>query len=761
MDELACALDEIAILPPAALGKISTIRRIHARLTDAGCVNVITEPCEDVHARATNADVERLHEIFDACVAGGAPSVPTHYADEACVDESFVSDDGVEAYVRDGECVLAWAMRALKNASTRLDGSSGRPDEARASAAEDATRTLDALRRTTETLGADASGRTAGEVAPQFKRLQSVRDEVVCRQLQAEALLWAARSGLSSGAVGAAHGGPAAWAGAVQRRRAAAQECSSDGRFGGPMSTFLDDLLAGVGEHKPAYPFKTVSEAARSVFVEGDASPTALIAKRCLFLYFLLDSGLPHDGAPLDYARQARIHPRLFMETRAAVLLDDMANEAALDEACALLPQIAHPLLPVKFIASLAKRGRSATALMVARARAPHGALATTPDAETMALDVSIRLDCDLVAEAFVAARDSFKLLPKLHEVKTGRYLVSLLLDHGVRQLCLDNILALPFYGEMEKILLELLWERRESVPIETGVEYLLNRGRALEAASLYTKAKEEGRLDAQRTVKLKARLEENLAQLPVPQKVLARDAATDAKDASVILPRRLVVESSTDLSSTVSALVTQTEPRAFNAIVRPASEDAAGPTPFVRPPIELARDDGDFGDDEDPSASSARDSPLDRATAAFASTSILGSPGRASAWMPPAAPAADASPARGAAQSPIQSLSTPSTARRVVARGVPEPTAYASPFGGLRPASTPAETTTTRANASDNPNAETSGAPASGSLLFAGTASTPSRGIRRPMSVSSAFPAFMSPAPRRPAGADDASRRA
>jgi len=755
MDELACALDEIAILPPAALGKISTIRRVHARLTDAGCVNVITEPCEDAHARATNADVERLHEIFDACVAGGAPSVPTHYADEACVDESFVSDDGVEAYVRDGECVLAWAMRALKNASTRLDGSSGRPDEARASAAEDATRTLDALRRTTETLGADASGRTAGEVAPQFKRLQSVRDEVVCRQLQAEALLWAARSGLSSGAVGAAHGGPAAWAGAVQRRRAAAQECSSDGRFGGAMSTFLDDLLAGVGEHKPAYPFKTVSEAARSVFVEGDASPTALIAKRCLFLYFLLDSGLPHDGAPLDYARQARIHPRLFMETRAAVLLDDMANEAALDEACALLPRIAHPLLPVKFIASLAKRGRSTTALMVARARAPHGALATTPDAETMALDVSIRLDCDLVAEAFVAVRDSFKLLPKLHEVKTGRYLVSLLLDHGVRQLCLDKILSLPFYGEMEKILLELLWERRESVPIETGVEYLLNRGRALEAASLYSKAKKEGRLDAQRTVKLKARLEENLAQLPVPQKVLAQDTATDVKDTSVLLPRRLVVESSTDLSSTVSALVTQTEPRAFNAIVRPASEDVAGPTPFVRPPIELTRDDVDFDDDDDVLA---RDSPLDRATAAFASTSILGSPGRASTWMPPAARAADASPARGAAQSPIQSLSTPSTARRGGVRGVPEPTAYASPFGGLRPASTPAETTTTIAN--NNRNVETTGAAASGSLLFGGTVSTPSRGIRRPIAISSAFPAFMSPAPRRPAGADDASRR-
>ena len=215
-------------------------------------------------------------------------------------------------------------------------------------------------------------------MAPQFKRLQSVRDEVVCRQLQAEALLWAAR-GETSDAAGARYGGPAAWA----------APCRDDDRpswrptrcSGASMSTFLDDLLDGVGEHRPAYPFRTLTEAARSIFVDGSASPTALVAKRCLFLYFLLDSGLPHDGSPLEYARQAHIHPRLFQETRAAVLLDDAENEASLDEACALLPKVAHPLLPVKFIASLAARDRAATALVVARARAPTGA-SSTPDTE-------------------------------------------------------------------------------------------------------------------------------------------------------------------------------------------------------------------------------------------------------------------------------------------------------------------------------------------------------------------------------------------
>ena len=52
------------------------------------------------------------------------------------------------------------------------------------------------------------------------------------------------------------------------------------------MSTFLDDLLDGVGEHRPAYPFRTLPGVPLGVFSSTEASPTALVAKRCLFLYF-------------------------------------------------------------------------------------------------------------------------------------------------------------------------------------------------------------------------------------------------------------------------------------------------------------------------------------------------------------------------------------------------------------------------------------------------------------------------------------------
>lgn len=699
MDELAYAIDELCILPPAALSTIGTLRRVHHTLHAHGCAGISTEPTTDASAPTSSADIERLHEIFDACVTHGAPSVVAHYVDEVCRNESFVSDDGVEAYLRDGECVLAWATNALKSGEARLDGASGRPKDAQVLAIEDAMRTFDALRRVTETLGADVSGRTASDVAPQFKRLQSVRDEVVCRQLQAEALLWAANEGLSSGAVGARFGGPAAWAGAVQRRRALATESGGNSN----VSTFLDDLLAGVGEHKPAYPFKTVSEAARYIFVDGSASPTALIAKRCLFLYFLLDSGLPHDEAPMRYATRARFNPRLFQETRAAVLLDDSANEASLNEACSLLPQIAHPLLPVKFIGHLAKCGRTAAALTVARARAPNAAHLGAQDIETISLDVSIRLACGLVAEGFLAVRDAFKALPDLYKSSSGKLLITLLVDHGVENLCLDAILSLPFYGDMENVLLNLLWERRDTIPVETGVYYLLHRGRALESAAFYKRAKDDGRLSGERANKLIEMLRKRIRDLPVSQKAVVLPSA-DAQFEPKKLAREVVVAkpSVSDLARTPYALL-EDNILLFEAIIKGKNDAEDGALPFLKPPIELTQ--------------SLQTSTLAQATAALASASIISSSGRRLTWVRPYE-SKDAAENR----SPMQSTAP-------IARIV-EPQLF-SPFG-RKP--------TVSAHVPDNDTQSVSK-----SLLF---------GAQRPFKSggSSSFPAFMTPKKNTPA---------
>ena len=688
--DLDRALDELAVLPPQSLAQIPTLRKIHARLRDANCPDVLTQACvdeRDFHAPPCAADVDRLHEIFDACARGGTPSAATHYAEEVCGDSQATSDDATEAYVRDGRCVLDWVEKSLRRAESTLDAGGGREESAEACA-----RTLDACARAAEALGADASGKGAIGGSEETKRLQKVRDAVVCRELQCEAVLWAAREGMSD--AGGRHGGPAAWAGAVQRRRAATS----------PGTTFLDDLLAGVGEHRPAYPFKSIAEAAKSIFVDGSAGPAALLAKRCLFLYFLLDSGLPHDGSPMEYARRARIHPRLYQETRAAVLLDDFESEAALDEACEILPRVAHPLLPVKFIASLANRQRPTTALMVSRAR---GALTSSPNAETMSLEVSIRLACGLISEAFLCVRDAFNAFPELRESKAGTHLVRLLLDHGVEKLCLEQVLALPFNDATEKLLLDLLWDRREDIPVEFGIVYLLNRGRPLEAAGLFSRARNEGRLVDERAGKLEARLQECLARLPTPQKALVADIG-GALFADAAIPRDLVVDRANDgdLNKTANAMALADEKREFQAVLRgkPGTE---GEIPFLKPPVELAQ--------------KARASSLDQATSMLASASILGSPGRPLTFVRPHEPS-------DAPSSPATMLPTTKSGLKV-----PESTPYASPFGAIpvrRPAHADASTTTTMPKPS-----------APGSLLF---------GAQRPLTGKSSFPAFLSPTPRK-----------
>ena len=326
----------------------------------------------------------------------------------------------------------------------------------------------------------------------------------------------------------------------------------------------------------------------------------------------------------------------------------------------------------------------------------------------------------DSIAEAFIAVRDAFKTFPELRgDSKSGAYLVSLLLDHGVEKLCLDKVLELPFYGEMEKLLLDLLWARRSEVPVETGILYLLNRGRALEASELFSKARSEGRLEDEHAAKLVKRMQESLSRLPVPQKVLVAEAARQRGDDDALLARSLVVRDASEdaLATTASALLID-EVKEFEAVLK--SEDAAvGILPFLKPPIELARE--------------RREPAIDSATAALATTMLV-SPGKPLTFVRPHDAKADRRSAleRGPSSSPagIKSLMTPSGAR-TSSYTVPEPTMYASPFGARRRPSL------------DEPTVAPPPKDHTASLLF-GARPTPLPG--------GDFPSFLSPAPKRAA---------
>ena len=304
-----------------------------------------------------------------------------------------------------------------------------------------------------------------------------------------------------------------------------------------------------------------------------------------------------------------------------------------------------------------------------------------------------------------------------------------LLLDHGVEKLCLEKILSLPFYGDMEDALLELLWNTRDDVPVESGIAYLLDRGRALEAKALFTRAKTEGRLADDHAAKIIERLRESSARLPASQKAFAMDGDVSRKTNGV-LPRALVVEDATseDMSTTASAMVGEDE-RVFRAVLKTTGDDAAD-APLVRPPIGLAR-------------SSGRDSSLDQTTAAFASTSILNSPGINLTFVRPFRATKSDGPrdAGETSSSPVaaRSVATPSAAK-TSSYEVPEPTAYASPFG----------VSTTKTHDASTEDAVAPLSATTGSLLFG--ARRPTRPPSRDASTATAaaaFPAFLSPTPR------------
>ena len=533
------ALDTLVSCLPADLSRVAKLREVHAACSAAGVVDARSATAETSAGDDDDGagDVARLHSLFDAAVRHGASSLVCHYVDEVCGRDDFSSPDGVEAYLRDGEMVAEWAVAATRRAEAVLASASASAASnvpSAADAADAAAAVFEATRDVLGLLGArpDAAGepepleqhRGAGRGggADGATDAASMRRNCRFRSTTRAGAARTPRRLRGSCARGSAarppdrHGGPAAWTGAVRARRAAAAAASADGSStsDGPSGTgivsgipalddgalFLDDLLHGAGEHPPPYPFKSATEAAARVFGGGSARPDALVAKRCLFLYYLLDAGAPAEGAPASFARSARLSPRLFAQTVAAAALDDWDSQTALDEARALVPKMARKDLPAKFVAALVARGAPAAALAAARARGPPAFDAFDDDpshdasppsssafvafAQEADLGVTVRLECGLATEAFLAASAATAAAPPERRDALAGALAARLASHAASKDALGTILELPFEGALERALCAWLREncgRAPGAPAHYAVQYFLLRGRAAE----------------------------------------------------------------------------------------------------------------------------------------------------------------------------------------------------------------------------------------------------------------------------------------
>jgi len=576
------ALETLVSCLPADLSRVAKLREVHAACSAAGVVDARSATAETSAGDDDDGagDVARLHSLFDASVRHGASSLVCHYVDEVCGRDDFSSPDGVEAYLRDGEMVAEWAVAATRRAEAVLVSASASAASnvpSAADAADAAAAVFEATRDVLGLLGArpDAAGepepleqhRGAGraggadgatDAASMRRKLQISFDDASRGGAHAAALAWLVREGLGGATTPDRHGGPAAWTGAVRARRAAAAAASADGSStsDGPSGTgivtgipalddgalFLDDLLHGAGEHPPPYPFKSATEAAARVFGGGSARPDALVAKRCLFLYYLLDAGAPAEGAPASFARSARLSPRLFAQTVAAAALDDWDSQTALDEARALVPKMARKDLPAKFVAALVARGAPAAALAAARARGPPAFDAFDDDASHDAspsssstfvafaqeadLGVTVRLECGLATEAFLAASAATAAAPPERRDALAGALAARLASHAASKDALGTILELPFEGALERALCAWLREncgRAPGAPAHYAVQYFLLRGRAAEAAA------EAAATAPPLPAETRDSLNTAIAALPEPLKRLRLDGAAAA----------------------------------------------------------------------------------------------------------------------------------------------------------------------------------------------------------------------------------------
>ena len=577
------ALETLVSCLPADLSRVAKLREVHAVCSAAGVVDARSATAKPSAGDDEDGagDVARLHGLFDAAVRHGASSLVYHYVDEVCGQDDFSSPDGVEAYLRDGEMVAEWAVAATHRAEAILASASASAASNVPSAADAADAAAAVFEATQDVLGLlgarpDAAGepepleqhRGAGragapdgagsDAASMRKRLQTSHDDASRGGAHATALAWLMREGLGGATTPDRHGGPAAWAGSVRARRAAAAASAggsevSDGGVGNGVVTgfpalddgalFLDDLLQGAGAHPPPYPFKSATEAAARVFGEGSARPDALVAKRCLFLYYLLDAGAPVEGAPASFARSARLPPRLFAQTVAAAALDDWDSEKGLAEASELVPKMARADLPAKFVAALVARGAPAAALAAARARGPppldafdddgsdaSSASAASAFAREADLAVTVRLECGLATEAFLAAAAATAATaPERRDALAGA-LAARLASHAAEKGALSTILELPFEGALERALcawLRVNCGRSSGAPAHFAVQYFLLRGRTAEAAAEATTAKT---LPAE----TRRKLETAIAALPEPLRRLRLDDAAAAAAADV-----------------------------------------------------------------------------------------------------------------------------------------------------------------------------------------------------------------------------------
>ncbi|PNT44298.1 hypothetical protein POPTR_003G079700v4 [Populus trichocarpa] len=492
-------------------------------------------------------DVQRLYSLFDVALENNLVSLICHYVTDVCMDESAVSSDPVIAFLLDEVVVKDWCKRTFKNIIAELQGIYNLETE------EMKTRLSLLLKLSVHLVGISNVLEVLelsfkDSLSAQLHDLQLLQENILKAKQHMEIIAWCVRHHFLEN-VGSRYSNLSSWRSVVLERKSAAikrswpdvpnQSAESSMQAG---SLFIEDALANLeidqghmqekGEESElalllkdgrlffrskleglavCYPFENLRAAADVLFLHG--SSDLLLAKQAIFLYYLFDRhwAMPDESwrhIADDFSAAFGITRHSLLESLTFYLLDDH-TEAALQEACNLLPEISGPSTHPKIAQVLLERKNPETALMVLRWSGHDGSqMVSLNDAVTA---VRIRVQCALLTEAFMHQRmlctkvreNKFKARPPRDasddlkgECRTWENWVEILVNE-ICYLCIknnlvDRMISLPWNLDEEKYLHNCLLDYAFHDPSTTIgsllVVFYLQRYRYVEAYHVHSK---------------------------------------------------------------------------------------------------------------------------------------------------------------------------------------------------------------------------------------------------------------------------------
>ncbi|KAF3777809.1 E3 ubiquitin-protein ligase [Nymphaea thermarum] len=490
----------------------------------------------------STVDVQRLYSLFDVAVENNLVTLICHYITDVCMDESAVSSDPVVAILLDEVVVTEWCKRVFK--SILADLHSKYKVEVKEMTRNSTSLLkpmllLSGLAHVLDTLDASFQGTES----PQLEELHHLSENVLRAKQHLEVMVWCIRHQFLEH-MPSRYSTISLWRSTFHERRTAAmRRCwpefmCSDTEAAQPGSTlFIEDALSnlvleqgheGSGELEVAcllkdpssslsveeasgiYPFENLRAAIDMLFLRGSSD--------LLLLYYLFDLywTIP-DGEWRkvidDYANTFGIGSHSVVESLTFYLLDD-DKEAALKEACRLLPEIAGPGTHPKVAQVLLERQMPDAALMVLRcsghdglsplANSVHEATSSVP-LHVAVTAVRVRIECGLLTQAFMYQRRHCSRLKEEQVQHKSASVSAKNLERNyydwkhqmeilVTEMCflcmrrnlVDRMIELPWNVDEEKCLRKcLLSSALEDLSSNSGsllVVYYLQRCRYIEA---------------------------------------------------------------------------------------------------------------------------------------------------------------------------------------------------------------------------------------------------------------------------------------